>query len=810
VVLNNELSWKLGIEFSPYDRSKSESYSNKFVLRSKAKQCRGDAYRFIVSAEDEDGLGDDNQKPRGHIQYLAYMERDDDDRQFFGRRVPAEKLDIDLLRSWLERCSIWHGDECKRDRWAGECLPPSLRLIDVKRKCIVRIPEDESPEYVALSYVWGEDEMKRETRMVPVILQREKIERTAAGESTSLPKRLPKTIEDAITLTLLLGYRFLWLDALCIVQDDPSEDKILHLTSMKAIYSGASLTIAAAAGSHADHGLPGISVPRQNLQYSERVKGLKLATMFPSFSELENSSSLLWNTRGWTFQEKLQSRRILLFTDSQVYFKCSESIWMEEVMMETERLSKSVETRRGKYRWQPNRERHVADSQAQNLRVFNPQLHIEDDWDYLGGFLDYTAAIREYTKRTLTDKHDMLFAIDGVLESMEDVTGRFIFGLPQNHFLESLLWNPDRGSIHSYDSTNNFPSWTWASSIFAGNGVSFDMMDVRQLRALILASMRAFSTENNVSESDSEKKSSSHDEPSPIFLTGAYSNLLACLAWPLLDKDHTIRKIFYHDGSKFRRVKFNLPVSAFNFGDLKIQDLIDAADRYVGFGGKNWKPSAELVPEDKYVLVFETVVVKFRIGRSLYRRMTDHDDEAGIFELLNSDGQCVGEIRVTHGRARRRRSAEDFLTISWGLSLQNAEVHSAYIPRWEFNSRARSNSTFWKVWNKHSDKAFEKIMSTDIGLVSIVEPLVQKYGRYMPKSLKLHVEAREEQHKASQLFFQVYTAEKGTARPRSLWPVVNLILVDWDGNMARRAGVGKVIMKAWQEAHSPPREVIFA
>jgi hypothetical protein len=497
-----------------------------------------------------------------------------------------------------------------------------------------------------------------------------------------------------------------------------------------------------------------------------------------------------------------------------VYFKCSESIWTEEVMMETERLSKSVEARRGKYRWQPNRERHVADGRAHGLKVYNPQLHIEDDWDYLGGFLDYTAAIQEYTKRTLTDAYDMLFAIDGVLETMKDVTGRFIFGLPQKHFLESLLWYPDLGSIHSYDSRNNFPSWTWASSNFTGNGVSFDLMDVRQLRALIITSLRSFSSRNKEPRSDSEKKSSSDDEPNPFALMGTYSNLLACLAWPLLQKDHTLRQMFLSDGSKFRQIRFNLPVSAFNLRnsdkDSIIQRLIEVAERYAKSGEKNWKPSVELVPEDKHVLVFETVVVKFRIGRSLYRRMTDHDDEAGIFELLNSDGECVGEIRVTHGRARRQRSAEDFLTISWGLSLQNAQVHSAYIPCWNFNSRAKGNSGFWEVWNELSDKASGSLLDADFGFMPVAESLVQKYGRYMPKSLKLDIEARKEQHTASELLFQVYHAEKGMARPRSLWPVVNLILVDWDGNMVRRAGVGKVIMKAWQEVWSPPREVIFA
>jgi hypothetical protein len=70
----------------------------------------------------------------------------------------------------------------------------------------------------------------------------------------------------------LLGYRFLRLDALCIVQDDRLEEKVLHLTNMKAIYSCASITIAAAAGSHADHSLQGISVLRKYLPYSERVR----------------------------------------------------------------------------------------------------------------------------------------------------------------------------------------------------------------------------------------------------------------------------------------------------------------------------------------------------------------------------------------------------------------------------------------------------------------------------------------------------------------------------------------------------------
>src|ERR1700761_6968494 len=195
--------------------------------------------------------------------------------------------------------------------------------------------------------------MKLATGMDPVKLQRANIRVTADGhEATPVPKRLPRTIEDSIRLTKALGARYLWIDALCIVQDDSDEIKKIHLEKMDAIYSCSVVTIAAASGHHADCGLPGVTASRWLGQNTETVKPfMTLASMSPSFSQLENSQLLVWNTRGWTFQEKILAKRIILFTDYQVYFRCSESIWTEEVYMETDRLSKRADARRGKYRW---------------------------------------------------------------------------------------------------------------------------------------------------------------------------------------------------------------------------------------------------------------------------------------------------------------------------------------------------------------------------------------------------------------------------------------------------------------------------
>ncbi|KAH7082971.1 heterokaryon incompatibility protein-domain-containing protein [Paraphoma chrysanthemicola] len=465
IFLKNELSWKLGIELSPYDRSKSESYSNKFDLRSMVKQNPRTVYRFTVGpAANAQG----EQQSLAIIQYLAHKERRPVKQQFFGRKVDPGKVPIGLLRMWLDECSKWHEGRCNRNIRSVSSLPLNMRLIDVKYRCIVRVLTAEIPEYVALSYMWGVQKMKEETGMKPAVLLRNDIKYDSKGdEHTPLQSKLPRTIEDAITLTRALGYRYLWNDALCIVQDNSFEEKAPDLINMKIIYDCSSLTIAAAAGAHADHGIAGVSVKRQYAQYSELVDGLRLATMFPSYTELESSSRLLWNTRGWTFQEKLLSRRMLLFTDYQVYLKCSESIWTEEICLESGRLSKSVESRRAKYLWDPGyKDRTTKTDWIQILSFMVPRFKTRDDWTYMGGFVDYTSAVQEYSQRQLTDANDVLFAISGILDTLEVVTGPFLLGLPRKHILGSLLWHPQVGSIQSCRAGTELPSWTWASWSF--------------------------------------------------------------------------------------------------------------------------------------------------------------------------------------------------------------------------------------------------------------------------------------------------------------------------------------------------------
>lgn len=118
----------------------------------------------------------------------------------------------------------------------------TLRFIDVEQWAIVELQS--VPQYLALSYVWGDTSKIRESLLVP-------------GALRDLRWLIPRAVRDAIILTRELGMRYVWVDALCLVQDDP-DDVERGVEIMDEIYERSWLTIIAASGHNADAGLPGI------------------------------------------------------------------------------------------------------------------------------------------------------------------------------------------------------------------------------------------------------------------------------------------------------------------------------------------------------------------------------------------------------------------------------------------------------------------------------------------------------------------------------------------------------------------------
>lgn len=167
-----------------------------------------------------------------------------------GRKYDQHRVNLDLVRAWLTICDSFHENECSniwtRDLSSSNQVP-WIYCIDVKHLRLVQIPRTD--RYTALSYVWGSvDQFRTKKTSLDLLL--------TPGALSSVLDQIPQTIIDAIDLTGDLGFEYLWVDSLCIVQDD-DESKDNFIPNMHLIYGSAWLTIIAQTAENANIGLQG-------------------------------------------------------------------------------------------------------------------------------------------------------------------------------------------------------------------------------------------------------------------------------------------------------------------------------------------------------------------------------------------------------------------------------------------------------------------------------------------------------------------------------------------------------------------------
>jgi hypothetical protein len=156
-------------------------------------------------------------------------------------------------------------------------------LIDCNELAIVRA--DFPIRWVTLSYVWGH---RPQSSAVKNDL--------GFREGSRLPPDLPRTVEDAISVTKQLGYRFLWVDEYCIDQLDENH-RTEQIGQMDRIYMGTDLTIVAAAGENKSYGLPGVNGTKRKRAGKIRVGDFVLLSTGPEPRfDVKNSK---WFTRAW-------------------------------------------------------------------------------------------------------------------------------------------------------------------------------------------------------------------------------------------------------------------------------------------------------------------------------------------------------------------------------------------------------------------------------------------------------------------------------------------------------------------------------
>lgn len=202
--------------------------------------------------------------------YGIQLVDDGDTDEFLRGRLIGDKVNVDLLQGWIKHCKEQHGRRCQSSFLEPRDFDATglvwLTVIDVENLCLHDLlkPELLTPwgaRYVALSYVWGSG------NRVITLKSNEAQFRMPGG----LDIELPSTIADSIKVTKALGYRYLWVDSLCIVQDDDSTKQSL-MDVMDAIYSSADVTLVASTGKGADCGLSGWSDKSMRSQRLALVK----------------------------------------------------------------------------------------------------------------------------------------------------------------------------------------------------------------------------------------------------------------------------------------------------------------------------------------------------------------------------------------------------------------------------------------------------------------------------------------------------------------------------------------------------------
>lgn len=209
------------------------------------------------------------------------------------RDIKPDSVDWTHVKERLQDCESQR--TCKADP-SRRFFLSSFRVIDTATRRILPAPIE--CEYVAVSYVWGES--------------------TCQGQelpsNSWLPFPAPLMIEDAISSTRTLGFRYLRVDKYCIDQNSHSlKDSMIQ--NMDRIYMSATLTLVDATGSSSHDGLASVS-PIRHPPKGFHIHGQELSVIFNIRSEVHRSK---WNNRGWTYQEAILSRRRLVFAHSQVY-----------------------------------------------------------------------------------------------------------------------------------------------------------------------------------------------------------------------------------------------------------------------------------------------------------------------------------------------------------------------------------------------------------------------------------------------------------------------------------------------------------
>lgn len=372
----------------------------------------------------------------------------------------ASDSHLQLARRWLGDCEKSH-ERCRQYLKSSCALPTRLLVLGPQRGSrMIRLCDTKSlkehPRYVTLSHCWG--------GIKPLALTKSTEAMLSKGFDWS---NLPPTFKDAAWVTLQLGFRYLWIDSLCIMQDS-AEDWESESSIMGQIYIGCALNISALWARNCNDGL---FVQREPLLYRPCALTTKSwrceeigtwACSLDPRAEYEHERSLL-GSRGWVVQERMLSPRTLHYGPHSISWEC--------------RLGDAGE----------DHPYFSSSSYYETIRPKQELVKIGNSFTYMGWdtkvknmsddvlrlYSKWITIVHFYTGCSLTHSEDTLVAINGIVGIISQITRLSnIAGLWRESIILELMWiaeDQTKVSIarvaRSASATQPYlaPTWSWAS-----------------------------------------------------------------------------------------------------------------------------------------------------------------------------------------------------------------------------------------------------------------------------------------------------------------------------------------------------------
>jgi hypothetical protein len=266
---------------------------------------------------------------------------------------------------------------------------------------------------------------------------------------------MPQNFQDAVLVTRRLGINFLWIDCLCIIQDDP-QDWNAEAATMNQVYKGAYLTLVATSAICALDGFlkrrtstyPPVKIPYINLISGEASGSFYLLPRYSHWAENDFDKYIeatKWNSRGWTFQERILSRRLLHFAEGGLYYECRENELSEDNKPLFSAVSRTPWLR-------PD----GVGLQKEMSATISSEDRLYRMWYIL---------MEHFAERDISFSDDKLPAASGIAHGMAGfIDDEYFAGLWRKDLSRGLLWTTrDDDSRTTQLPRYRAPSWSWAS-----------------------------------------------------------------------------------------------------------------------------------------------------------------------------------------------------------------------------------------------------------------------------------------------------------------------------------------------------------